>query len=342
MENGRAELSADSRAVGIGIDVGGTKILAGAVTTSGEVLAISREPSPADTDDLAAALCAAVDGLTSMLGDDAGRVRALGLALPGLVRPDGVLRAAPNLGAAADVDIQIGPRFGEPVIERIAAAGGSISAGAAYDNDATCAAFAEATVGAAAGDGDVVVISFGTGIGAGVVIGGKVVRGGHGFAGEIGHVVIDPNGPDCPCGRRGCWERYASGPALAALARAKGLGLVGDSPSHPTEEELRAEDVVDAARAGDALALEIVEDFASWVALGLSNAVELLDPARFVLGGGLMQSADVLLQPIRKAFVAETRPAHQRDGSDLVVATLGGDAALIGAALLGLEKLGAE
>jgi len=331
-------VSAPAGTVGVGIDVGATKILAGAVTSDGAVLEVARVSSPARAEDLAGVLQGAVDSLLSSLGGRAADCAGLGLALPGLVTPEGVLRAAPNLGAA-DVDIALGPRFGEPLSATLSERGGSVDGGPAYDNDATCAAYAEAKVGGAAGAGDVVVISIGTGIGAGIVSDGRVLRGGHGYAGELGHAVVAAGGIECSCGRRGCWERYASGPALAALAAANAAFAAGRDGSG-RDGALRAEDVVGAAREGDAIAATIIEEFARGVALGLANVVEYLDPSRIVLGGGLMQAADVLLEPIRRAYVAETRPAYQRDGSDLVLATLGEEAALIGAALLGLDRLG--
>jgi glucokinase len=266
-----------------------------------------------------------------LLSSKVSLVSSLCLALPGLVEPSGVLRAAPNLGAA-DVGIELGADYGRPLSEVLSRAGASVGdSSVIYDNDATCAAYGEARAGAAAGEGDVLVISFGTGIGAGIVSGGRVWRGAHGFAGEIGHMVINPDGPPCPCGRRGCWERYASGPGLVNLANQR---------SGHRGPETRAEGVVAAAQMGDAAAIEAIEEFAHYVALGLANAVELLDPARIVLGGGLMQAGEVLFEPIVRAYVAMNRPAQHRLASDLVRATLGDRAAVVGAGLLALEHLG--
>lgn len=328
--------------LGVGIDVGATKILAAAVTPGGEVFARVRVPSPPSTSGLDEALVDAVHELCRALSDFAAAVVAVGLALPGLVEPTGILRAAPNLGAA-DVGIDLSNSFGEPILEVLRGAGAPLARDrVVYDNDATCAAYGEAIVGAAAGDAEVLVISFGTGIGAGIVSRGQILRGAHGFAGEIGHTVIDPNGPPCPCGHVGCWERFASGSGLAYLARlaidrgaAPGLVSRGEGSDSP----VRGEDVVAAAQEDDPGALAVVETFAHYVALGLVNAVEVLDPARIVLGGGLMQASEVLFPPIVEAYVAMNRPAQHREASDLVLATLGEEAAVIGAGLLGLDHV---
>ena len=173
------------------------------------------------------------------------------------------------------------------------------------DNDATCALVAEAALGVARGVRDAVLVTLGTGIGGGVLAGGVVQRGANGFVGEIGHMVVDPDGPDCPCGRRGCWERFASGSALArygqeAAARAgcpAVLDLAGGDAA-----AVRGEDVTAAARAGDAGALRILDLFGRWVAIGLVNLTNLLDPELFVLGGGLVGLHDLVVDPIRHWF----------------------------------------
>ena len=136
---------------------------------------------------------------------------------------------------------------------------------------------------------DMVMVTLGTGIGGGVVAGGHLIRGANGFTGEIGHMVVDPDGLPCPCGRRGCWERYASGSGLARLAREAAIGkrlrrvlqLAGGDPFN-----VRGENVQAAAREGDAEALGVIDQFGYWVALGLNNLTNLLDPQMFVLGGG--------------------------------------------------------
>ena len=151
-----------------------------------------------------------------------------------------------------------------------------------------------------------VLVTLGTGIGGGLVAGGRLQRGMNGFAGEYGHMVIDPAGPPCPCGRRGCWERYASGSGLARLAREAAVGrrvnrvleIAGGDP-----EAVRGEMVQQAAREGDADALAVIDEFGRWVALWVSSTWPTLSiPERFVLGGGLAAGADLYIEPIKSWF----------------------------------------
>ena len=186
----------------LGIDVGGTKMLGLALSAGGDVLAEARLPSPhplgaSPGDAVAAAafvdgLVALVDELSDAIAGTAGAAHSLGVGVPGLVDDSGRLRYAPNLPAGDGMDVSA--RLSERIELRVVA-----------DNDATCAAVAEWVLGAAAGATDAVMVTLGTGIGGGLVCDGKVVRGVNGFAGEIGHMVVDPSGPLCPCGRRGCW-----------------------------------------------------------------------------------------------------------------------------------------
>jgi glucokinase len=203
-------------------------------------------------------------------------------------------------------------------------------------NDATWAALSEWRVGAGTGCDDIVMVTLGTGIGGGLVTGGRLVLGAHGFTGEFGHMVVDPNGPPCVCGRRGCWERFASGSGLAQLARVAAVGgrlrrvveVAGGEPAL-----VRGEHVQAAAREGDEGALAVVDEFARWVALGLVNLTNALDPAMFVLGGGLAEGADLYLEPIERWFEALLYSPQLRPHPDLAFAVLGERAGAIGAAL---------
>jgi glucokinase len=204
-------------------------------------------------------------------------------------------------------------------------------------NDATCAAAAEWQVGAARGASDLIMVTLGTGIGGGVVAGGQLIRGANGFTGEIGHMVVDPDGLPCPCGRRGCWERYASGSGLAQIAREAAIGkrlrrvvqFAGGDP-----ERVRGEDVQAAAREGDVEALQVIDLFGRWVALGLNNLTNLLDPELFVLGGGLAASSDLYIGPIQKWFTELLYAPDLRPHPRLVFAELGERAGAVGAALM--------
>jgi glucokinase len=279
-----------------GIDVGGTKFLGVVVDERGEVVVERRRPTPHGGD-------AVVEALAEFAAELAP-YDTLGVGVPGLVTREGVLRAAPNLIGAAEV--QVGPRLREMLGHAVA-----------VDNDATCAILAEWQHGVAKGFDDIVLVTLGTGIGGGLVMGGQLQRGANGFAGEIGHMVVQPDGPFCPCGRRGCWERFASGRGLQMLAGGR-----------------KGEDVVEAARAGDRESLVIIDAFAHWVALGLVNLTNVLDPACIVLGGGLATAPDMFLPPINREFLALIYSPENRPQPLLAFAQLGERAGAIGAALL--------
>ena len=279
-----------------GIDVGGTKFLGVVLDDDGTVLVEQRRATPRGGD-------AVVEALAEFALELAP-YDTLGVGVPGLVTRDGVLRAAPNLVGASEVHVgsRLTTLLGHPV---------------SVDNDATCAIVAEWQHGAARGFDDVLLVTLGTGIGGGIVMGGHLQRGSNGFAGEIGHMVVQPDGPFCVCGRRGCWERFASGRGLQMLA--------GGRPG---------EEVVAAARAGDPESLVIVDTFAHWVALGLANLTNVLDPACIVLGGGLATAPDVFLPPISREFRALLYSPDNRPSPVLSFAELGERAGAIGAALL--------
>ena len=268
----------------VGIDVGGTKCLGVVLDTQGEIVAEDRRPTPRG----AGSLPILIDTLAELAGA-LGPYDELGVGVPGLVTNEGVLRAAPNLDGVAEFDVAglLGERLGHRVH---------------VDNDATCAAVAEWRFGAGRGTTDMVLVTLGTGIGGGLVAGGALQRGKHGFAGEYGHMIVDPDGPPCPCGRRGCWERYASGSGLARLAREAAVGRRVDRVlelAGGDTEAVRGEMVMQAAREGDADALAVIDDFGRWVALGLVNLTNALDPEMFVLGGGLAAGSDLYLEPVR-------------------------------------------
>ena len=297
-----------------GIDVGGTKCL-GVVWQNDGIIREVRRDTPQGADDMISTLVEIVREL--------GDVDSVGVGVPGLVTRDGVLRAAPNLVGVSE--LAVGPRMRE-----------ILQCDVAVDNDATCAAVAEWSVGAAQGVDDVVVVTLGTGIGGGLVSGGRLVRGTNGFAGEIGHMVVESSGPQCVCGQRGCWERYASGNGLGYLGR---LAAEQGAAKRVQElagsvEQIRGEHIRQAALEGDNDALVIVDSFARWVALGLTNLTNLLDPAMIVIGGGLASSGNVFLEPMRRWFEELLYSPQLRPHPQLVMATLAEQAGAVGAALL--------
>lgn len=302
----------------IGVDVGGTKCL-GILWSADGVVAESRCPTPHGNDqrELITAIVSVIGELEEMAG---GEVSPVGIGMPGLVTRSGVVRASPNLTDIADLAVRdaVSEVLGRRVL---------------VDNDATCAAVAEWRAGAGRGINDMVMITLGTGIGAGIVANDAVVRGAHGFAGEIGHMVVDPGGPECPCGQRGCWERYASGSALEALAEDR-LGPAAAGRWH-------GRDVAALAHGGDVRAREIFSEFALWVARGLVNLTNILDPALVVLGGGVVGTAPLFLDDVRHHVAQLLYAPSQRDLPEIVVAHWDERAGAVGAALLAeIERAG--
>ncbi len=306
----------------IGVDLGGTKCLGVVVDDGGAVLDELRVPTPRGNDAVVEVLGDVAAGLLDRR--PAGEVVGVGVGAPGLVDDDGVLRYAPNLPGVAELALAapLAARLGLPVV---------------VENDASCAGWGEQQAGAGRGRSHVLLVTLGTGIGGGIVIGGQLFRGHNGFAGEIGHMVVDPHGPPCVCGQRGCWERFASGSGLGRLAREAAVGgradrivaLAGGDP-----EDVKGEHVTLAAGEGDAEAAAVMADFGWWVALGLANLANAFDPELFVLGGGLVEAGDVLLDPVRAAFAGLLEGVEHRPPVGIVAAELGEHAGAIGAALL--------
>jgi glucokinase len=303
----------------IGVDIGGTKMLAVRLDAAGNVEAEVRVPTPADGAEVVARVG---EVITVLAGAD--HPSAIGLGVPGLVGRDDVLLFSPHLPGLVGV----------PLGRHLAAVAPSASLW--VGNDATAAGWAEHQLGAGAGVDDVLMVTLGTGIGGGIVAGGRLYEGADRFAGEWGHTVIDPHGPPCPCGQRGCWERFASGTGLGRLGRetaqagraARVVELAGGDP-----EAVRGEHVTVAAAEGDDEAAEIMAAFAWWLALGLANLANIFDPGVIVIGGGLVDAGEILMAPTRRSF-ADLVQAGALRTTTIRAAALGSRAGAIGTGLL--------
>ncbi|PWJ49885.1 glucokinase [Quadrisphaera granulorum] len=311
----------------IGIDIGGTKIAAGVVDADGRVVARTRRETPAR--DVGAIADAVVDAVEELRRTH--EVAAVGVAAAGFVDASrSVVTFAPNLAWRDEpVRADLEGALGLPVV---------------VENDANAAAWGEFAHGAgraASNDGhevhDMVLLTIGTGLGGGIVIGDRLLRGANGFAGELGHVRVVPDGHPCGCGNRGCWEQYASGRALVREARtvartrsplaAHLLELAGDDP-----EAIQGPTVTTAAMEGDTAAIELLADLGRWIGEGAASVVAALDPALVVVGGGVSEAGDLLLGPARAAFARQLTARGHRPAIPVELATLGNDAGMIGVA----------
>jgi len=310
-----------------GIDIGGTKVLGVAMSRAGVVVAEAREATPKGTRNIvgshvAAAVARVIAELDRMLA--VPTLVPVGVGAPGMVDRQGRLCFAPNLPQAQGVDWNelIGDQLpGRTVL---------------IENDANFAVLAEHRIGAARGYDHVVMVTLGTGIGGGLVLDGRVQVGSAGFAGEIGHMVVDPAGPPCPCGRRGCWERFASGAGLGVLAREAALaGRLGEVVrlAGGDAESVRGEDVSAAAAAGDPAAQQVIREVGGWIGFGLANLAAMLDPQCFVLGGGVVQAGDLLLESARLAYAGLVEGGERRPPTVIVPAAFGERAGAVGGAL---------
>jgi glucokinase len=306
-----------------GVDLGGTNLRVALVDPDGTVVDERRVDTPNTLDEIVDRITGAVRAFAPLRAE----ARALGVGAAGMVDHEGTIHYSPNVPAFlhAPVQARLEDAVGLPTV---------------VDNDANVAVVAELVHGAARGCTEVLLITLGTGVGGGVVTRGEVLRGAHGFGTEVGHFQVDPNGPLCACGQRGHWEALASGTALGALGRE--WAAAGAAPSVLSEVGGAIDDITgvlvgDVAQAGAEDAVAIVDEYARQVAIGLVGLVNIFDPERVVVSGGLVELGDVLLGPIRAAFDGRIEGAAHRPAVPIVAAELGGQAGVVGAAVLARE-----
>ncbi|HEX5096920.1 MAG TPA: ROK family protein [Acidimicrobiia bacterium] len=308
----------------LGLDIGGTKILGVVLDAQGTVVREHRVPSPVHDLPLLVKACRS---LIEELDPDA--TRPVGVGAAGLVDMQGELSYAPNLPGVRNAPLQA---------DIAAVTGRRVVA----DNDANVAALGEVAYGAAIGARFALMVTLGTGIGGGLVIDGRVLRGAHGFAGEIGHVTVERDGPLCACGERGHWEAIASGSALGRMAReliATGSGAGILAAAGGVADDVVGESVATAAAAGDADAIALLHRYADNVAIGLANLANVLDPECIVIAGGLVQLGALLFGPLAEAFHNRLEGTEYRPPVPVLPATLGTRAGAIGAAVLARDLL---
>ncbi|MEW8978321.1 MAG: ROK family protein [Symbiobacterium sp.] len=314
----------------LGIDIGGTKLAVGVVTPEGRVVA--QERIPTQVEEGPERVIARLQGLCHAAVTAAGitwdQIRACGVGCGGPLDPEcGVVMNPPNLPGWVEVPLVqiLADAFGRPVY---------------LDNDANAAALAEHRFGAGRGVQNMVYLTISTGIGGGIILGGRLYSGETGNAGEIGHMSVVYNGRPCNCGGRGCLEAYASGPSIAARAReaveAGEPSLLLDLAGSP--DGITGETIKEALLRGDPLARRIWDETVEILGAGLASVINIFNPRRIVLGGGMTNYGDLLFEPVRRIARARAmRPLAEP--VDIVPAQLGNDVGILGAAAVVLERL---
>ena len=306
-------------ALTIGVDIGGTKVAAGVVDEQGVIIARTRRETPGhdvvETEDVI------IDAVNELAADH--DVAAVGIGAAGWIGSDrATVLFSPHLAWRNEpLRAALASRIGLPLI---------------VENDANAAAWAEYRFGSARGHSVVVCVTLGTGIGGGMVINGALYRGAFGVAGEFGHMTVVPDGRRCACGNLGCLEMYASGRALARDARE----LAAESPAAAARmvemaggvAGLTGPIVTAAAQRGDSAAISLCVNMGRWLGRGLANLAAAIDPSIFAIGGGVSEAGELMLRPAQVEFAHTLTGRGFRPEAEVVLASLGADAGLVGAA----------
>lgn len=315
----------------IGIDLGGTNIVASVVDDDYNIIGTSKTPtnSPRSADEIFDDIADVCEEAVKTAGLTMEDIDSVGMGTPGTVNQDGVIEFANNLAFNnVPARTMLAKRINKPE-EKVF-----------IENDANCAALGEAYAGCGNGAKDFVAVTLGTGVGSGVIIDGKIVNGVNYAGGECGHMVIVVDGEQCSCGRKGCWEAYASATALIRQTK-KAMEEYPDSLMHKLAKEegkVSGRTAFDAMRLGDIAGIKVVDDYIKYVACGLINIVNALQPEIICIGGGICNEGETLMKPLRRFVQSERYSIHSKIQTKIVKAELGNDAGVIGAALLGKVK----
>jgi glucokinase len=311
------------------VDLGGTSFRAALIAPDGTLRARERARTPVERGP--AAVLGEIDAAVREVVDDVGwpAVCALSLAVPGPVDPwTGIVRQAPNLPGWIEVDVRtyFAERVPVPVF---------------VGNDANLAALGEQRYGAGRGTHHLIYLTVSTGVGGGVIVDDRLLLGAHGLAGELGHIVVDRQGPPCGCGGVGCLEQMASGTALARRAAAELRAGVASDRLRELDgqpEAVRAEHLAAWAEQGEPFARRLITEAATWLGVGVASFVHIFNPQMVVIGGGVSRMGDLLFEPLRAAVAIHVMPSF-RAGLRIVPAALGDNAGLYGAAVWALDHL---
>lgn len=309
---------------GFGVDIGGTTIKMSLFEMTGHM--VDKWEIPTNTQDHGSSIlndvAAVIEGRLVQDGIAKEDVEGIGIGVPGPVVQDSVVTECVNLGwGRVDVAKELGEKTGLKV---------------RVGNDANVAALGEMWQGGGKGYKNVIMITLGTGVGGGIIINGKVINGSNGAGGEIGHVFVNEAEEEtCGCGKRGCLEQYASATGIVRLAK-RALAADDRESSIRGVQNISAKTVLDAAKQGDALALEVVEQMGQILGTALANAACIVDPEVFVIGGGVSKAGTVITEVIRKYYIE--RAFNSCRNADFALAQLGNDAGVYGCVYLLLNS----
>lgn len=311
----------------IGIDIGGMSIKGGLTNEKGEILFRHTVVTGSYTKEhtIASDLCVVVDELLKQSGISTAELCGIGVGSPGSIDSDaGIIRYSNNIPMEkVEISSPLSQKYGVPV---------SIA------NDADCAALGEQRFGGGMGKKDVILITLGTGVGSGFIIDGKLYSGRKSAGAEAGHMVIRTGGEKCNCGRRGCWERYASASGLIRQTTAV-MGKYPDSLMHKiadVEGKVSGKTAFDAAKQGDKAGAKVVKQYLKYVSEGIINLANIFRPQFILIGGGISHEGDYILKPLQRSLNSLTYGAKFNPKVKLALATLGNDAGLLGAAALNM------
>lgn len=313
----------------IGIDLGGTNIVAGVVNESYEILAKASVKTnlPRPEEEIAADMAKVSQEAAEKAGLTMADIEWIGVGTPGVANSaTGVIEYSNNLGFN-----------NTPMVKYLETALGKPTF---IENDANAAAYGEYVAGAAKGAKNAVCITLGTGVGAGIVIDGKIYSGSNFGGAEVGHTVISVDGPQCTCGRKGCFEVFSSATGLVRMTKE---AMLADKSSimwkmNEDDGKVSARTAFNAMRAGDKAGKEVVEKYIKYLALGITNTINIFQPDILCIGGGVCNEGDPLLLPLKELVAKEVYTKNSAKNTEIVIAKLGNDAGIIGAAFLGLNK----
>ena len=309
-----------------GFDIGGTNIRGLALGNDGELTELHQRRHFGDLKSIVDSI---VEISMQIETTTNKKIRNIGIGCAGLVDSNGVVKTSPNIQAIENFPLRtdVEEKMQIPVV---------------VENDANCAAWAEAKLGAAQGRNNAIVVSFGTGIGAGILLNGELQKGASGYAGEIGHMVIEKEGLACPCGKRGCWEQYASGSALGRIANEMLNEKTITKMKTNTDFQntlITSEQIGIAAQENHPEAIRVIKAYSEQVAIGLGNLTKALDPEVIILGGAITAIGEPLLQPIKKSYAEIAASESDSANVEILLARFGNKAGSIGAAIFANQIL---